>query len=275
MSTRITTLVDNLAQGQGILGEHGLAFLIEAPAGNVLFDTGQSSVLLHNAEVLQLDLAAVDAVVLSHGHYDHTGGLLPLLEQRGGLPVHAHPAALQPKYAVSKTEARSIGIPVEPAVLERAGARFQLHDGPREVFPGITATGPVPRVTGFETVTSRFRLGPALDAPHDTMKDDQALIVQTEAGPVLLLGCTHSGLINTLRHVCDLIGQTRLAAVLGGTHLVDADANRIQQTISELERYDIERLGACHCTGFRGQVALSSALGERFVLNAAGTQYTF
>ncbi len=275
--TRITVLVDNcvLPGTSGLRGEHGLAMLVETGDATVLFDTGQSALLLANAARLGVDLSRIRAVVLSHGHLDHTGGLSDLLGHVGGRPVHAHPDALAPKFVRDDGEARDIGLPASRSSLERRGAEFALQVGPVEVVPGVLATGPIPRVTDFETVHARFRRGPEADAEHDCMADDQSLLVQTDAGPVLLLGCAHAGLLNTLFRVRELGAGTRLAAVIGGTHLVDAGAAQLRRTVAELAQFEVNCLAAGHCTGLPGQVALATEFGARFAVHGVGRQYVF
>jgi len=275
LKTTITTLVENTAQGKGLLAEHGLAFLIETRAGTILFDAGQGMVLLPNADVLEVDIDSAERIFLSHGHFDHTGGLRQVLSRIGSREVFAHPHALAPKYSVRRGETRRIGIPETREELEQAGARFCLHEEPVELLPGVTATGPVPRVTDFERVSSRFQTGSAGTLRQDELLDDQSLIVETDEGPVVVLGCAHAGLINTLLHVRELVGESRLAGVIGGTHLVDADEARLQCTVAALGGFDIGRLVPCHCTGFRSQVALWEACGERFVANAVGKRFAF
>jgi 7,8-dihydropterin-6-yl-methyl-4-(beta-D-ribofuranosyl)aminobenzene 5'-phosphate synthase len=275
VNVSITALVENTAQGEGILAEHGLSFLIETPAARVLFDTGQGMALLPNVEKLNADLSSTDAIVLSHGHFDHTGGLMRALEKTGSVPVVAHPDALGKKLSVRKGRRRSIGIPFGREALEAAGADLRLDEGPQEVAEGVTATGAVPRVTDFERVAEVFQVPDAEGLRHDTIPDDQSLVVDTPEGPALVLGCAHAGLINTLIHAADLAGTKRFAAVIGGTHLVDADEARLDRTASELSGFEIGRLGACHCTGFRGQVALYQALGERFLHVRAGDRLAF
>ena len=275
MKAAILTLVENTAQGQGILAEHGLSFLVETGEGTVLFDTGQGQVLIPNAATMEVDLGKVDRIVLSHGHFDHTGGLRPVLDQIGPREVLAHPQALVPKYSVHQGNVREIGMPESQQVLEREGANFCLYEDPVEVIPGITLTGRIPRVTDFEEISSRFRIGTEENLHQDMLWDDQALIVESEEGPVVVLGCAHAGLINTLLYVKERVGGRSFAGVIGGTHLVDAGSVRLERTVDALKQFDIGRIAPYHCTGFRGQVALWESFGERFVLNRAGDRLEF
>lgn len=275
MATTIRTLVENTALKAGVIGEHGLAFLIETEHGAVLFDTGQGHALLHNAKKMDVNLRAVKRIVLSHGHFDHTGGLHKVLEKIGMREVFAHPDALCPKYAVRDSDVRDIGLPISRAILEMAGARFCLHEGPKDILPGITATGYIPRTTDFETIHPRFQTGSRDHLTPDEIRDDQALIVETSAGIAVVLGCAHAGLINTLLYAEKLTGSRKFTCVIGGTHLVDADERYIQHTVDALSQFDIGMMAPCHCTGFHGQVALLKAFGDRFVLNTAGREFSF
>jgi 7,8-dihydropterin-6-yl-methyl-4-(beta-D-ribofuranosyl)aminobenzene 5'-phosphate synthase len=275
MGVSILTLVENTAQGEGILAEHGISWLIETPGARVLMDAGQGLALLANADKLGAALSNLTAVVLSHGHFDHTGGLMRVLEQVKRVPVVAHPAALSPKFAVRKGKKREIGIPFSREALEAAGAILRLDEGPQEVVEGVLATGEVPRVTDFESVSEMFQVPAGDGLVHDLIPDDQSLIVDTDEGPVLVLGCAHAGLINTLMHASSLTGARRFAAVIGGTHMVEADDARIQRTIQELGQFDIGWMGPCHCTGFKGQAAFYQAMGKRFVQVRAGDRFIF
>lgn len=270
MKASITALVENTANRVGLTAEHGLCFHIETDGGDLLFDTGQGRALLPNADELEVDLGRLDRVVLSHGHFDHTGGLVGLLDRIGEREVLAHADALRPKLAVQKGREREIGLPAPVEELERAGARFVGCAGPVEAIPGVTATGPVPRVTDFEPVSPRFRVRSNGTLAQDEILDDQALVVHTSAGPYVVLGCAHAGLINTLLYASELAGTRQLAGVVGGTHLVDADEARLERTVQELGQFDLAQVAPCHCTGFRGQVALWQAFGDRFALTTVG-----
>jgi len=149
---RITVLVENTAESPGLLAEHGLAFWIEVGSQCILFDTGQGGVLVINAYRLGISLSRVDAVVLSHGHYDHTGGLADALRANRPAAVYAHPAAMKPKFARNKDgTSREIGVPVAcEQAIERRRGQFVLTEEPTPVSSVLMATGPVPRVTEFE-----------------------------------------------------------------------------------------------------------------------------
>ena len=272
----VTLLAENTAEGRGILGEHGLAFWIECAGQRILFDTGQGLVLADNAAARKLDLGALDAVVLSHGHYDHTGGLAQVLAAaRRPLPVYAHPGALEPKYRAKASGVYPIGMPV-PCLRAARGraARLSLSTDAVAIAPGIRMTGEIPRIHDEERSQEHFCLDDE-GRQDDPVADDQALIVETGTGIVVLLGCAHAGVINTLDRVRDLTDRAPIREVVGGMHLRSATPERLAWTIRELRRFDIASLYPMHCTGFAATAALWQALPGRVQSAGAGTTLTF
>ncbi len=275
-TTRVTVLVENTAYSPGLLAEHGLAYWIEIDSRRVLFDTGQGGVLVHNAYRLGTALRDTDAVVLSHGHFDHTGGLAEALRTKSPVPVYAHPAALESKFMVhSQGKSRDIGIPfpAKRAVREHAERLVETRE-PTSVAPGLFVTGPVPRITDFETTGGDFFLDAEGKRP-DPLEDDQSVFFDSAAGTVVLLGCAHSGVINTLHYIRRLTNNRPIHAVFGGMHLVGASAERVDRTIEEFHKLEIQRLGPAHCTGIAAIAALWNALPGRCVSCHTGARFEF
>ena len=273
---RITVLVDNCAQGRGLLGEHGLSFWIEVRGRGVLFDTGQGMALAHNAERLGVPLRRTDAVALSHGHYDHTGGLDHVLELAPQARVFAHPAVLERKYARDAGEdSREIGVPsVVRAGLARPRVWLHPTAQPTEICEGVFVTGEIPRRTAYEDTGGSFYADRKGES-EDPLVDDQALFIGSRTGTVVVLGCAHAGVINTLRYVRELTDGKPIRAVLGGMHLLKASRERMDRTIEALRELDVDCLAPGHCTGPAATAELWSALPGKCRACGAGTRLEF
>ena len=279
-TVRITVLVENTAHARGMLGEHGLALWIEADGQGVLFDTGQGLTIENNARQLGVGLEQTEAIVLSHGHYDHTGGLgcvLGLIRASGApTPVYAHPAALSDKYARNGDgTSRPVGsTSLARQAVRRPPAELILTTRPTEVLAGLRVTGPIPRVTDFEDTGGAFFLDPSCRR-GDPLQDDQALFFASSRGTVVLLGCGHAGVINTLGYVRQLTHHAPIYAILGGMHLGKASPRRMRQTLRALRELDVERLAPGHCTGMAATTRLWSAFPGRCIPCAVGTRMEF
>jgi len=267
----IISLVDNNVTSPGLLAEHGLSFLIRTGDQVILFDTGTGAVIIHNMLEMGINPHDITAVVLSHGHYDHAGGLKKVCEITGPVPVFAHPGVFGAKYKFSKgRDPRYIGIPWAQQELAQKGADFHFSQAAVELSEGVILTGEVPRRHDFETESNDFYLLTGREYVPDDLADDQSLVVTTPKGLVVILGCTHSGLINTLEHVLAITGSSQIYAVIGGTHLKEAGPGRVKKTIKALPQFGLQYFVGCHCTGFKASTALARALGDKFIYNDAG-----
>jgi len=273
MEISITTLSENTGS-HGFLGEWGLSILIEADGTRILLDAGMTFTALHNAQLLGINIRTIDTIVLSHGHNDHTGGLQDVLQRKQGeVKVIAHPDIWSSKYTTSRTGYEFIGIPFTREVLESLGAQFNLSRQPVHITENIMTTGEVPLLSGYETVDSNLLIKQGADFIPDPLADDLALIIRTGRGLVVILGCAHHGIINTLHHAQKLTGERKIFAVIGGTHLYPASPERVEHTIADLKEMDIDKLGVSHCTGIPASSRLASAFPEAFFPNNAGMRF--
>ena len=275
MGIRITVLCENLVGRLVGSGEHGFSAFIETDQGHYLFDTGSGQTIVANSLMLDRDLKTIRKVFLSHGHFDHTGGLPEVLKLRGNVDVHAHHHIFLDRIHVVKENGketkRFIGIPYKRSYLEFLGANFILHRDFVEVEKGMFLTGEVPRKTSFEKPD--LRLFSEIDGKmvQDIFWDDQSLILDTEKGLILILGCAHSGMINIIHHVINKTGKEKFYAILGGTHLDFLTSEQLENSIQSLKKMTIEKIGVSHCTGMRAAFRLHQEFGDRFSYGCVGS----
>jgi len=275
MKIRITVLCDNLVCRLGGSGEHGFSAFIEMDKGNYLFDTGIGHSIVANSFVFGKDLRTVRKIFLSHGHYDHTGGLPEVLRLRGKVNVYAHPHVFLDRIAVLKEKTkktkRFVGIPFKKGYLESLGADFIFNTKFIEVEKGIFLTGEVPRKTPFEKPDPRLFTEVNGKITQDILLDDQSLILDSKKGLILILGCAHSGMINIINHVINKTKGKKFYAILGGTHLDFLTPEQLEESIKSLKKIEVEKIGVSHCTGMRAAFRLHQEFGDRFFYGCVGS----
>ena len=244
---KLTILFENHAgYKKGLIGYHGFSALIEHRGKKILVDTGtDGNVLLHNMKSLGISPEEIDALFITHGHYDHTGGLKAFLEAREeGIDIYAHTAIFQRRAAL-KPKWREIGIPFTREELEAIGARFYLSTEPAELLSGFISSGEIERRHWDRAVGYLVRDG---EITKDSVKDDMALIVDLGNGIAVITGCGHSGILNIAEHAVRLTGKP-VKALIGGFHLRGAKATLLKETADGLRSLGVGKLYAGHCTG--------------------------
>jgi 7,8-dihydropterin-6-yl-methyl-4-(beta-D-ribofuranosyl)aminobenzene 5'-phosphate synthase len=292
------------ATEKSLLAEHGFSVLVDLKDSGtrILWDAGASQMaLMENARRLGLDLATVDQIALSHGHEDHYGGITAVLRCVGARPVArewpaetpieevrswiqgrrvpliAHPAAFRERWSVDKDGTMHGPHLVPRGEWEAAGADIVVSEGPQKLVAGCWVTGAVPRLSFERAGTPRslaYRQGTQLLRDH--MEDDQSLIIHLQdKGLVVLTGCAHAGLVNTVEYARKISGVERVWAILGGFHLGQAEASDIERTIDEIVSFEPRIVAPLHCTGFEATARFANRMPEQFVLAAVGSSFRF
>lgn len=268
----ISVLVDDCASSTGFLGEHGLSYWVDTGDHAFLFDTGYGLVLDHNAYLMDIPLNRADAVILSHGHDDHTGGLQSVLRHNPGIRVGVHPHAFTPRYIQEETSTRANGFSrFSPSSIAQEHGQLMLTETPTEILPGVSVTGTIPRTYNVDRINRGYYLDDAGTRP-DPFTDEQAVLLDTAAGTVVLVGCSHAGLPNIMEYVADLTGRRRIHAIIGGLHLSDASADIMENVLDLLFEFNVKMLGLAHCTGPEAKAVFRTKFSTRCADISIGTR---
>lgn len=267
---KITILVDNHAQ-EGLASEHGFSALIEVDDQRILFDTGQHEVLFTNAKALGIDLSNLDRLILSHGHYDHTGETAKILQLNPTCHLYLHPEAMLPRFSIREGIPKSIAITAknQQAILNHPINQIHWISTVTKITESLSLTGTIPKNTTFENNSGPFFLDEKGNK-SDPINDDQSIWFETPEGLVILTGCCHSGIINTIDHIIQSTGITKIRSIIGGLHLRSASKEKQDQTVQALKTNDIKALVPCHCTGDETTIYLKNELNIEVTAGLAG-----
>lgn len=276
---RITALMDNhRSEHKALIAEHGLSFLVEGMGRRILFDCGASGSTLQNARRLGRPLGGLDAVVLSHSHYDHAAGCRDLLEAGLGSSVlYTGEHFFEPKFAQNGEKYTDLSAGFDQAFLAEHGVTRKTVSGLAEIAPGAFLISGFPRLHPFETIPERFvRLTENGFMPDD-FSDELCLALDLGDRLAVLVGCSHPGILNMIGQVHKLL-QKPVWGVFGGTHLAEAAPQRIDATVSGLRGMGLELLGLSHCSGEAAESAICAAgaagchlaVGDSLFLQAGG-----
>jgi 7,8-dihydropterin-6-yl-methyl-4-(beta-D-ribofuranosyl)aminobenzene 5'-phosphate synthase len=282
-SVKVTVLSTMLAGNpDGGVGEWGFAALLEVDGQRLLIDTGaRPETVLKNASELGIDLAGVSDLVLTHNHSDHTGGLLSLRralskkDARALSRVHVAKGIFLPRPGPSGTEGN--GLLPSKAAYEATGGVFIEHEGPAELLPSVWFTGPVPRGHPERNWSGTGQMLTAGGLVEDTVPEDASVVVDTLQGLLLISGCGHAGIVNTIDHARAIVRPAPVFAAVGGFHLLAADDATLEWTASKLRESGVQHLLGAHCTGIEAVYRLRALAGlgrMTAVVGAVGSSFT-
>jgi len=273
--------------GKSIHAEYGVSFYLETivsgKAHACMFDYGLDPVgVLNNIALLEIDVGKANAFSLSHGHYDHYTSAVSIIKQNQtkipqGTPFYVGEEAFARRYNLRPGAAEPTDLgQLNKEDIEAVGLKVVEVKTPLEIVPGVYFTGNIERVTPYEKVAPTFQIKRGDKFEYDTFPGEQAVFIKVKGkGLVVLSGCAHAGIVNTVKQAQKVAGTDKIHAIMGGFHLINAKPEIIQNTVADIKAISPEIIVPAHCTGFEAVVALSKEMPNEFVVNTAGTKYTF
>ena len=271
----VKIVVDNKAAA-GFVAEHGFALWVEEGDRRILFDTGDRDALLPNCRKLELNFSSLTDLVLSHGHYDHSGGVESVLRATGDIQVYLHQAAMQPRYVEDEGDSKPVRMPTTSmrSLWQVPDDSIHWLTHPFRISDHMGLSGPISRLTDYEDTGGQFYYDPWGKRP-DPIEDDNALWIDTPKGLVICVGCSHAGIVNTIRAIIEITGGTKIHCVIGGLHLINATNERLENTALALNEFNLGRLVTCHCTGDDATEFLQNRMDCEVVQGYAGFSFEF
>ncbi len=276
MKFRLTVAMDNFALRGNVRAEHGFSLLVESAEGCLLVDTGKSDLTVANLKSLGVRPESIGRVVITHGHYDHAGGLMPLLSAGARPNVYVSPDAFRGKFARGKVKWRRVGVDWTPGDVETAGGGLVMADSPVEAVPGIWLTGLISEIVPFPAGKKKLFVETASGRRvPDPFEDERAVVLDAPGGLVVLSGCGHRGILNAVAAARELLPERPVQAVLGGMHLASAAHDEVRALAESLRDQGVFFVGPAHCTGLDAWAVLKSVLGNSARWLGAGTRLKF
>lgn len=276
MEVAITILVENTTPVPGINGEYGFAALVKAGDRSFLFDTGSAGALFGNAAALGVELDKIEDVIISHGHFDHTGAMMDLIALGAIKRIYAHPDVFSHRLLpLHNGQTRDIGSRFNRLQVEDAGIEMVFTEKFTSLYPGVNLTGTIPRITAYENTGGNFKVEVEGELLEDKLHDDMSMVIEHPDGLIIISGCAHAGIINTIKYAIEMTGQKRILAFIGGTHLITANTDRLDSTVEALKRINPANLIPAHCTGFPASARLYQEFGPIVKKGEAGMVFKF
>ncbi|MEA3313218.1 MAG: MBL fold metallo-hydrolase [Caldisericota bacterium] len=267
---KITIIVDNYTTKRGFIAEHGFSALVETEQQKILYDTGQGHALMHNLKIKSIDPKNIGTIVLSHGHYDHTGGIKPFSKKNNQFEIFAHPAVLYPKYKITKELKENIGL---KANLSKFNTKFYANSV--EISRGIIFSGEIPKINKWELTETMYYRKINNKLEKDPFQDDVSLYIIADKGLVVLTGCAHSGIINIINYGMKITGINKLHGVIGGMHLKNTSERRIKRTAKLIASMNPEFVTISHCTGILPGIEFIKKIGKRVIFTEVSSKFNF
>lgn len=256
-----TLLENNLSRNRALTAEHGLSFLVETGGKKILFDCSAGKAARKNAEKMHVSLKDVEYVILSHSHYDHAGGYPDMATHGVRAPLVTGPRFFEEKYARDGEKYTYLGCGFGQEFLEKKGIRHLVCEGMLKLFEGCYVAGGFERKYAFEKPPARFVRQTAAGMVEDDFPDEVCLVIEDPKGLIIIVGCSHPGILNMIEGVRERF-EKPVYAVFGGSHLVEADEGRLAETMKILGDMGIAMAGFNHCTGDKAQECLAQNGGD-------------